>query len=136
MISASNVERVLAEEFIKESRIAQEFVVVIGRNRKVHPEHNNRLTLQILKNLILGRPVINATFPNPDIKLGRLFKKYFVLPPTLSEYGVTVALMENARETIAIGNAGGIGVHMMTSAKIRVVGLMNWVNGVDYTLNG
>jgi hypothetical protein len=136
MIKSSKQDKNLARNFLQESQISKTHVLVIGRNRTILPQYNNTLLLPILKNLVLRRSVINATFPNPNLPLRRVFKNYFELPTTLSGYGVTVALMEDARETIVIGNAGGVGVHMMTGARIRVVGLMNWVNGVQFNVEG
>lgn len=136
MIKSSEQDRLLLNEFLRQSHINAKPIVVIGRNSTVHAYQNNLLSLQITKNLLLGRPVINATFPSPNMAFQRIFKNYHELPINLSKYGVTVALLEGARETIVIGNAGGIGVHMMTGGKLRLVGFMNWVNGENFSYEG
>ncbi len=135
MVFASTSDHSSVEAYLRANRISGKPVVVIGRNRNVHPQYNNLMRLQIFINLLLGRQVINATFPNPNLKFS-LFPNYYELPSEFSSYGFSVALMETSRETVLLGNAGGVGTHMMTTAPLRIVGLMNWVNGQEFSFDG
>jgi hypothetical protein len=136
MIYSNNEDKVIINDYLENLGIKKNPYVVIGRFRKVHPQYNNLLKVQILKNLFLGRDVVNATHPSPNLPYKTFFPRYHELPSNLSSYGFSVALMEKAAETTVTGNAGGVGIHMMTSANLRIIGLMNWVNGANFSYNG
>ena len=136
MIISETSDMALAESYIFSTIKKKDFDLIIGRNRKIHKEHNNLLVLQILRSLLSGRAVINATFPQPRLPLQKFFRNYHELSSEYSDYGISVALMEKAKETILIGNAGGASIHMLTNSNLRLVGLMNWVNGDSYKFEG
>ena len=136
MIKASVEDLKNVDCYLSSISMRKTYYLIIGRYRRTHPEYNNLLKFQIFMNLLLGREVINATTPKPDLYFGKYFSKYHEIPKQLSGYGFTVGLMERAKETTLIGNAGGVGVHMMTSSNLKIVGLMNWVNGKDFADKG
>jgi hypothetical protein len=135
LITSNETNRLQVHQFLESNKIEKDFVVVIGRNRKVHEHHNNYLLPQIYESIEEGRYVINATLPSPKLE-SSFTKNYIEVNNNLNDYGFTVALMELASMTYVYGNAGGVSIHMMTNAPLTLVGPINWVNSTQFSHNG
>jgi hypothetical protein len=135
LIQSSEKDRESVKQFLERNSISEEYVVIIGRNRQVHKQHNNLLRETIGEQLNLGKIVINATYPNPNLK-AQYPESYFELGHELQAYGITVALMEKASMSYCFGNAGGVSLHMMTSAPLTIVGEMEYVHRRDFRFQG
>lgn len=135
LITSNETNRIKVNRFLESNKIKTNFVVIIGRNRKVHKHHNNYLLRQIIESLKEGRQVINATFPSPKLE-NNFTKNYVEVKTDINDYGFTIALMEIASMTYVYGNAGGVSIHMMTNSPLTLVGPINWVNSLQFAHKG
>lgn len=135
MLKATESSLSAARAFIGRSQ-NRKVVYIIGRNREIHPQYNEKLFSAILFNLFLGRLVLNGTLPRPMFRIFKLFPNYLEIENHLNSYNFTLALMEIADKTYVVGNAGGVSVHMLSNAELVIVGPMTWVNNVAFSYRG
>jgi hypothetical protein len=135
LITSNENNRLQVHQFLQSNKVEKDFVVVIGRHRKVHEHHNNYLLPQIIDSLKEGKYVINATFPSPKLE-SYFTKNYLEVSNPMNNYGFTVALMELASMCYVYGNAGGVSIHMMTNSSLTLVGPINWVNSIQFSHKG
>lgn len=134
LLEPSRLDLESVDKFLESQKIT-EYNLVLGRNRLVHPHHNNLLEKSICRSISNEVYCINATFPRPNLE-SQYPKRYTEVVNDLNSYGFTLALMKRAHMTYAYGNAGGISIHLLTNFPVTVVGPMNWVGSMKYSYSG
>ena len=108
----------------------EDMILILGRNSAKLPQYNYLMKSIIKSELVNGRKVINATVPIPK----KIFRhpNYIELPQQFYSYKFVVALMEKSLNTYVCGNAGGVNNHLLTCARITLVGHTPWVGDSAY----